>query len=183
LGRHDRSVAVVLIERFGKSWGKGGFGRPFFLPGRMPARYAADGWTKSGRMSLDVTPLENTVNRLREGLSRYRQNVADTQIRDGLIQRFEFTYELSHKMLKRHLAMAAANPAEFDEMNFSDLIRSGNQRGLLRGDWPRWRIYRDMRAKTSHTYDEDVALEVVRGIDDFLAEAEYLLDRLKSRPA
>ncbi|CAA7622709.1 hypothetical protein MTBLM5_50077 [Magnetospirillum sp. LM-5] len=34
LGRHDRSVAVVLIERFDTKLGKGGFGRPFFLPGR-----------------------------------------------------------------------------------------------------------------------------------------------------
>lgn len=134
-------------------------------------------------MALNLSPLQNAVARLREGLVRYRQDVTDTQIRDGLIQRFEFTYELSHKMLKRFLATTSANPGEFDEMPFADLIRTGNQRGLLQGDWPAWRTYREMRSKTSHTYDEDVAVGVVAGIDGFLAEAEYLLARLEDRQA
>jgi hypothetical protein len=38
-----------------------------------------------------------------------------------------------------------------------------------------------MRARTSHSYDEAVALEVVAGIPDFLEEARYLRDRLKER--
>ena len=29
---------------------------------------------------------------------------------------------------------------------------------LLKGDWTNWKIYRDMLGKTSHTYDEDIAL-------------------------
>jgi len=131
-------------------------------------------------MALDLTPLDNAVTRLREGLARYRLDESDSQIRDGLIQRFEFTYELSHKMLKRFLVATSASPGEFDEMSFADLIRSGNQRGLLRGDWTLWRGYRDMRAKTSHTYDEAVALDVVSGIEDFLNEAESLLSRLRN---
>ncbi|MBF0334044.1 MAG: nucleotidyltransferase substrate binding protein [Alphaproteobacteria bacterium] len=132
-------------------------------------------------MILDIGPLRNAVTRLREGLARYDQNVADTQIRDGLIQRFEFTYELSHKMLKRFMVATSPSPDEFDEMSFADLIRSGNERGLLRGDWPAWRAYREMRSKTSHTYDETVALEVVKGIGGFLEEAESLLARLEDR--
>jgi len=84
-------------------------------------------------------------------------------------------------MLKRFLATTSANPAEFDDVSFADLIRSGNQRGLLRSDWPVWRTYRDMRAKTSHTYDEVVAVEVVAGIPAFLEEAEHLLARLEER--
>ena len=40
---------------------------------------------------LDLTPLKNAVNRLAEGLTRYAKDVTDTQIRDGLIQRFEFS--------------------------------------------------------------------------------------------
>ena len=52
-------------------------------------------------MSLDVTSLGNAVRRLREGLERHKREPTDEQLRDGLIQRFEFTYELTHKMLKR----------------------------------------------------------------------------------
>jgi nucleotidyltransferase substrate binding protein (TIGR01987 family) len=100
-----------------------------------------------------------------------------------LIQRFEFTYEISHKMLKRCLKAISANPIEFDDMSFQDLIRSGNEQNLLMGAWPDWKRYREMRSKTSRTCDEDVALEVVGGIPSFLAEVEVLRDRIKARLA
>lgn len=132
-------------------------------------------------MTLELTPLSKAVQRLHEGLIRYQTDTTDTQIRDGLIQRFEFTYELSHKMLKRYLESASANPTEFDGADFQYLIRSGNEQGLLLSAWSQWRHYRDMRAKTSHTYDEDVALAVVASIPDFLNEAQYLLEQLQKR--
>jgi nucleotidyltransferase substrate binding protein (TIGR01987 family) len=132
---------------------------------------------------LDITPLEKAVTRLREGLARYRQDTSDTQIRDGLIQRFECTYELTHKMLRRYLSATAASPDSIHALAFQDLIRVGSDQGLLRGDWPRWRGYREMRAKTSHTYDEDTALQVVAAIPDFLLEAEYLREELARRRA
>lgn len=130
---------------------------------------------------LNITPLANAVTRLAEGWVRYERDVTDTQIRDGLIQRFEFSYEISHKLLKRHLEAVSADPSQFDGMPFSDLIRSANEQGLLRGDWPAWRAYREMRSKTSHTYDEETAIEVVRGIPAFLEEVRYLLRQLQER--
>lgn len=130
---------------------------------------------------LDLNPLLNAVNRLAEGLTRYEKDIADTQIRDGLIQRFEFSYEISHKMLKRYLEAVSPTPEQFDAMAFADLIRSGNEQGLLLSDWSKWRIYREMRSKTSHTYDEDVAIQVVQGIPAFLEEARHLLKQLQER--
>ncbi len=91
-------------------------------------------------MPLDLTPLASAVRRLGEGLRRYQADMSDEQVRDGLIQRFEYTYELNHKMLRRHLKAIAAAPDEVDQMAFADLIRSGNRHGLLRGDWPAWRV-------------------------------------------
>ena len=86
-------------------------------------------------MSIDVTPLTKAIARLAEGLVRYQSDASDAQIRDGLIQRFEFTCELSYKMLKHYLESASANPTEFDTADFQYLIRSGNEQGLLLGDW------------------------------------------------
>jgi hypothetical protein len=85
-------------------------------------------------MNLDTTSLGNAVRRLREGLARSEREPADEQIRDGLIQRFEFTYELSYRMLGRYLKLIAASPDEIERMPFADLIRTGNAQGLLRGD-------------------------------------------------
>lgn len=128
---------------------------------------------------LDITSLKNAVIRLDEGILRYQSDITDLQIRDGLIQRFEFTYELSHKMLKRYLELTSPNPMEFDAMTFQDLIRSGNEKGLLLGDWADWKVYRDMRSRTSHTYDENTAIQVVSGIPKFLAEVKFLVNCLE----
>lgn len=130
---------------------------------------------------LDISPLVTVAARLREGFERHRKEPNDEQLRDGLIQRFEFTYELSHRMLRRYPRMVAASPDTFDQMPFQDLIRTGNEQGLLRGDWPAWRRYRDMRARTSHIYAAAVAEQVVACIPDFLADAVYLRDQLQRR--
>ncbi|MGA9866211.1 MAG: nucleotidyltransferase substrate binding protein [Acetobacteraceae bacterium] len=132
-------------------------------------------------MELDISPLANAVERLREGLERHRLEPVDDQLRDGLIQRFEFTYELSHRMLKRFLQQVSASPDTYAQMSFQDLIRSANEQGLLLGDWSAWRRYRDMRAKTSHAYSASIAAGVVAGIPDFLAEAIHLCGQLRQR--
>ncbi len=84
-------------------------------------------------------------------------------------------------MLKPYLEAVSPTAEQFDAMAFADLIRSGNEQGLLLSDWSQWRIYREMRSKTSHAYDEDVAIQVVRGIPAFLEEARYLLKQLQER--
>jgi nucleotidyltransferase substrate binding protein (TIGR01987 family) len=134
-------------------------------------------------MPLDIAALVNAIDRLREGLGRHQSEPADDQLRDGLIQRFEFTYELCHRMLRRFIRQGAASPEEVDRMAFQDLIRTANQQGLLLGDWPAWRRYRDSRARTSHAYHAQIAQEVAATIPGFLAEAEYLRDALRKRLA
>ncbi len=134
-------------------------------------------------MTLDIRNFENAIDRLTEGLDRYRREPTDTQIRDGLVQRFEFTYELGTKTLKRYLEWASATPGIYDMMAFADRIRSANEVGLLLTDWTTWRRYRDMRGKTSHAYDEAIAIEVVAGIPGFLEEMIFLRDELRRRLA
>lgn len=127
----------------------------------------------------EIAPFERAIQRLEEGLVRYRSDITDTLVRDGLIQRFEFSYELGHKVLKSYLEYASATPDQFDRMQFQDLIRTANEHGLLLGEWVDWRGFRDMRAKTSHTNEEEISLEVVASIPRFIEEAVYLRDRLR----
>ena len=132
---------------------------------------------------LTIDNLDRAISRLEEGLAAYQANTTQTLIRDGLIQRFEFTYEISNKTLKRYLQFTSPTPEQYDNMPFQDLIRSGNEQALLLGDWPKWKRYRDMRAKPSHTYDEEIALEVVNSIPEFAEEARYLRAQLQERLA
>jgi nucleotidyltransferase substrate binding protein (TIGR01987 family) len=132
-------------------------------------------------MSLDTTALANAVQRLREGLARHRAEPNDEQLRDGLIQRFEFTYELSHKTLRRYLQERSPSSEEVARMSFAELIRAGTAQGLLNAEWPAWRHFLDIRTRTTHTYDADTAAAVVAEIPSFLEEVEYLCVQLRQR--
>lgn len=129
-------------------------------------------------MPLLLTPFRNAVERLAEAQAAHLAEPENTLYRDALIQRFEFTYELSHTLLRRHLASITANPERIRQMPFSALIRTGNEYGLLRGDWTAWKRFREMRNQTSHAYDARLAAQVLAGIPDFLLEASHLLESL-----
>jgi nucleotidyltransferase substrate binding protein (TIGR01987 family) len=117
------------------------------------------------------------------GIAGYEKDTADDLMRDGLIQRFAFTYEISHKTLKRYLDSVTPTPKACDSMPFQDIIRVAGDQGRLLGDWPKWKAYRDMRGKTSHTYDQSIALAVVADIAAFLTEVAFLRDQLRQRLA
>jgi len=59
-------------------------------------------------MSLDFTPLGNAIKQLETSLQYATSSAAQAdrglfeQLRNAVIQSFEFTYELSLKMLKRN---------------------------------------------------------------------------------
>ena len=129
---------------------------------------------------LILTSLENAVASLQDALNEYAKE-EDTYVRDAVIQRFEYTYELSHKLLKRHLEATAANPDEIDTLSFQDLIRLGSERQLLRSGWEKWSLYRKLRGTTSHTYDEAKAQEALKKIPEFYEEAHFLLQQLQKQ--
>jgi nucleotidyltransferase substrate binding protein (TIGR01987 family) len=138
-------------------------------------------------MALDFTPLENSVGQLEKSLrfahSPLGQQDPDLfeQLRNSVNHCFEFTYELSHKMLRRFLKESAASPDDFESLTFAELIRTGNEQGLLRFDWGRWKAYRQARTDSSHTYDEKKAAVVYEVAQDFVEEARFLYEKLLDR--
>jgi len=132
---------------------------------------------------LDLGSLTKALDRLEQGLAEAVATPRDELRRDGVIQRFEYSYELSVRMLRRFLDMTSGTPGAIDAIAFPDLIRIGAEQGLLRSGWPAWRDYRTARGTTSHTYDADKARAVFAVIPAFLAEARFLLARLAERTA
>lgn len=133
------------------------------------------------KYKLDITPLQKAINFLNAAINEYEHQHANEFIRDAAIQRFEYTYELSHKMLKRYLENTEPNAEQIDTMSFPELIRTASERGLLLNGWDVWVRYRAARNMTSHTYDETKAKQVYIVIPDFFKEAEFLLTKLKER--
>lgn len=129
-------------------------------------------------MAIDLVNLQRAIARLEAGLVRYRAESDDDQIRDGLIQRFEFTYDLAPKVLRRVLEAASDSPPTIDLMSFPTLMRTAWEKGLIKGGWPVWNGFRDMRNTTSHLYDEQKAIEVADKIPAFLEEVRFLAEQL-----
>lgn len=133
-------------------------------------------------MTLDLTPLERALAALQRGLVRWQADPADEELRDACIQRFEFTFELCWKMLKRRLETDLPNAAEVDSMSFRALMRAGAEQGLVVDVAPWW-VYRDKRNITSHTYDAVKAAEVAAVLPAFAQDAQALLMALQQRGA
>lgn len=130
--------------------------------------------------TLDLTSFENAVNSLRSILNRF-QKENDIDLRDSVIQRFEYTFSMSIKMIKRFLKQTELSEEELNGMIFSEIIRKANQYNLISTNLETWDEYRQKRNMTSHTYDEETAQKVMTIIPAFKDEAEFLLNRLKER--
>ncbi len=136
---------------------------------------------------IDISPLHRAVAQLEGALAYANSDLASgnadlaPHLRAAAIQAFEFTYELSIKMLRRYLAEASPSPSTVEELDFSGLVRMGLAAGLLQEEIEAWRGFRLARGITSHTYDEAKAQSVFASIPRFLAEARYLLGQIDMR--
>ncbi len=131
-------------------------------------------------MDLDLTSFTKVLATLERAIRCSQAEPGDEEVRDSVIQRFECTYELAWKMLKRRLEMDGPSPQAVDTLSFQDLIREGAERGLV--EEPRaWFGYREMRNITSHTYNEKKARQVYEAAIRFFDDARRLHDRLAAK--
>ena len=137
---------------------------------------------------LDLGALRSAVASLEDGLevvrdtswfSQQSSKVQNTLVA-GVIQNFEFVYEVGFKMLRRQIEREAASPTEVDESNFRDVLRVAAEKGLI-GDVEAWFRYRQMRNITAHTYDHEKAQRVYEGTLVFIDDARALLANLEAR--
>jgi len=132
-------------------------------------------------MELITEFLEKVLTSLKESWFEYQKDVSNTFVKDSVILRFEYTFELSHKILRRFLSESETSRAEVSEMLFNDIIRLGCKRGLLLNDLEVWDKYRKLRNLTSHNYDEYNTNDIIIIIPVFIEDIEYELVKLKEK--
>lgn len=125
------------------------------------------------RFAVALTHFQKALSRLKEALEQNE----DQFIRDAIIQRFEFTFETAWKAMYRWLR---ARGNDVDEEAYS-VIPMGFERRLV-SDEKGWGDMRRFRNKTSHTYNEGMAIEVAAFVRQeavvlFEALAQTLQDR------
>ena len=122
-----------------------------------------------------VNNFTNALARLKEGIAKYDE--ADDLLRDGVIQRFEFTFELAWKTLK----------AVFEDEGLTGLnspktvLREAFAAGLINDD-ELWLSMLSDRNSTAHIYSEQLAIEICQHIQrKYVVELVNLLEKIKIR--
>jgi nucleotidyltransferase substrate binding protein (TIGR01987 family) len=135
------------------------------------------------KLTLIFDNLDKALKTLDKAVSDYQTKGEDKEeyIRDACIQRFEYCYDLSTKLIKRYLSLTSNNSLEIEEMTFQELIRKAYSKGLLLNSWDGWREYRERRNATSHGYNEKTAIEIASDLDVFSREIHFLLKKFQEK--
>jgi nucleotidyltransferase substrate binding protein (TIGR01987 family) len=122
--------------------------------------------------------LARAVDRLDEACRRLEGEASsDALLRDGLIQRFEFCFELAWKAVQAAAAdegVAVRSP----KMALAHALQSG-----WAFEEATWFRMLEARNLASHTYDEAVAEELAREIPAFVPPLRDLVAALRTRPS
>ncbi len=124
------------------------------------------------RFELALSQFEKALTRLHEAVEADETPM----VRDALIQRFEFTYELAWKSMFYWLRDQGEQVKEMVRPVLQAAFRCE-----LIGDADVWEKIKDSRNETSHTYNEAKAIEVSSFVrTSALHEFDALLARLKA---
>ncbi|MBR2069674.1 MAG: nucleotidyltransferase substrate binding protein [Candidatus Gastranaerophilales bacterium] len=130
---------------------------------------------------IDITSLKKAHKSLNEVIDIYLNDKLNSIVKDSMIQRFEYTYSIALKIIKRYFSKSAFILDNIEDMSFNDMIRNASKMGLLKSNLEKWTIFRQKRNLTSHTYDEKTANDVISIIEDFSSEIEFLIAQLESK--
>lgn len=108
------------------------------------------------RFSERFQDFNNALARLTESL---KMKIESSIIIDGVIQRFEFTYELAWKVMKAYLEQQGV----FEPKTPREVFRESYKIGLIT-DGDGWLDMMIDRNLTSHTYNEAAAMEIYKKI-------------------
>ena len=112
--------------------------------------------------------------RLVEGIALYKPN--DDLQRDGIIQRFDFTFELAWKTLKDLFYKEGLTGLNSPKT----ILREAFSSGLIK-DQDLWLLMLDDRNSTTHIYEERMAMDIceriIRTHQRALAELERAIEK------
>lgn len=135
-------------------------------------------------MRIDTTGIQQaliTLNDALELLDETDENLVRLRLalRDSVVQRFEYTYEMSWKLIKRWLSDNVS--PEDSEPNWSrrELYRLAAKNGLVDEPKP-WFSYHEARNVSLHTYDPVSAQKVMDIVKPFAHDVQVLINRLNS---
>lgn len=137
-------------------------------------------------MALDLSSLQKAVGSLERAVRVAALKIKcpaekdeEEVIRAGVIQNFEFTYELCWKFMKRWLEINLGR-AVVDGIPRKELFRLAAESRLI-DNVEIWFEYNNLRNETAHTYDAATAEDVYEAAIRFNADARAFLKVLEDK--
>ena len=128
------------------------------------------------RWEQKLTSYHRALNRLAEVVNEMDKRQLNDFEADGLVQRFEFTFELAWKLIKSY---AEFQGTDKEIMGSRDAVRWAFENHLI-SDSATWIEMIKRRNDTLHNYDEDTAAEVVMKVKSSYFHAFVVLyDKMK----
>ena len=135
---------------------------------------------EEGDTMVTVNKLKDKLEDLKKAFKKLAESVnrdylEDDIVLDAGIQRFEFTYEMSWKLMKAYLEyngnLEATSPRKAIKESFKE--------GLIE-DGEMWLKMLQDRNRTAHTYDEENAIEIFHNIkDEYICSFEKFLKNIE----
>ena len=126
------------------------------------------------QIAPDFTPFERALRSLQAAQVHPPRNELE---RDGVIQRFEYTFELCWKSIRRTLLFLGRTDVSGSPR---PLFRDALEEHFIPAIEP-WFIYLEARNTTAHLYNSDQAEQVFAAIQGFATHAAALLQTLRQR--
>ena len=135
-------------------------------------------------MSLKLGTLIKALQTLEEAIRLHGERKDDVKLalalRDSIIQRFEYTYELSWKMIQRWIGKNVSPESAEPLYSRKELYRLAAKWGLVE-DPLRWFEYHKARNLSAHTYEETNAEFVFKAAVESVDDVKYLIEQLEKR--
>ena len=127
------------------------------------------------KLESKLINFNQALQRLKEAVEEFKQPDSSDVIRDGVIQRFEFTYELAWKTTKVYLEDIGI----VDINSPKAIIKEAFAQRLLTNE-DNWLLMLKDRNMTSHMYKEEMAVGIAERIcSSYIEEFELLLRELQ----
>lgn len=126
-------------------------------------------------MALDLSSLQKAIASLEEAVvfsKKPADKISFGIVRDSVIQRFEYTYELSWKLLQRWIQLNIS-PEDAEPRTKKDLFRLSAKKHMIT-DPQAWFLFAEARNEVAHTYNEKNAQHVYDVALKFLPAAKSL---------
>ena len=111
------------------------------------------------RWQQRFTHYQKVLRQLERSVELGKQRLLSELEKQGLIKAFEFTHELAWNVMKDYFAYQGTTSI----MGSRDATREAFQKGLV-ADGEGWMEMIQSRNQTSHTYNQEVADEIVKKI-------------------